>query len=78
MGQADRQTLLRKAVVAVACTLAVIMHAMWSDGTHYIGDATRPKPTPSGARRSRIAAFWERTMNRTTPVERDTAAEQQT
>jgi transposase len=28
----------RKAVVAVARKLAVIMHAMWSDGTFYVGD----------------------------------------
>ncbi|ESW90268.1 hypothetical protein X772_08355 [Mesorhizobium sp. LSJC280B00] len=30
----------RKACVAVARKLAVIMHAMWSDGTFYVGDAT--------------------------------------
>jgi transposase len=29
----------KKAVVAVARKLAVIMHAMWSDGTDYVGDA---------------------------------------
>jgi transposase len=29
-----------KAAVAVARKLAVIMHAMWSDGTNYIGDPT--------------------------------------
>ncbi|MDT9071524.1 IS110 family transposase, partial [Escherichia coli] len=29
----------RKAVVAVARKLAVIMHAMWVDGTVYVGDA---------------------------------------
>jgi len=29
----------RKACVAVARKLAVIMHAMWSDGTFYVGDA---------------------------------------
>jgi transposase len=28
----------RKAVVAVARKLAVIMHAMWVDGTFYVGD----------------------------------------
>jgi transposase len=27
-----------KATVAVARKLAVVMHAMWSDGTVYIGD----------------------------------------
>lgn len=30
----------RKAVVAVARKLSVIMHAMWSDGTFYVGDPT--------------------------------------
>ena len=29
----------RKATVAVARKLAVIMHAMWTDGTCYVGDA---------------------------------------
>ena len=29
----------RKACVAVARKLAVIMHAMWIDGTFYIGDS---------------------------------------
>ena len=28
----------RKACAAVARKLAVIMHAMWSDGTFYVGD----------------------------------------
>lgn len=28
----------RKATVAVARKLAVIMHAMWTDGTCYVGD----------------------------------------
>jgi transposase len=28
----------RKATVAVARKLAVIMHAMWTDGTFYVGD----------------------------------------
>ena len=28
----------RKATVAVARQLAVIMHAMWTDGTRYVGD----------------------------------------
>jgi transposase len=28
-----------KATVAVVCKLAVIMHAMWTDGTCYVGDA---------------------------------------
>lgn len=30
----------RKATVAVARKLAVIMHAMWTDGTCYVGDVT--------------------------------------
>ena len=29
----------RKATVAMARKLAVIMHAMWTDGTCYVGDA---------------------------------------
>ncbi len=29
----------RKATVAVARKLAVIMHATWTDGTCYVGDA---------------------------------------
>ncbi|BCG70769.1 hypothetical protein MesoLj113a_19270 [Mesorhizobium sp. 113-1-2] len=29
----------RKACVAVARRLAMIMHAIWSDGTFYVGDA---------------------------------------
>lgn len=33
----------RKATVAVARKLAVIMHAMWVDGTLYSGD---PTPAP--------------------------------
>lgn len=28
----------RKAIVAVARKLAVIMHAMWTNGTFYVGD----------------------------------------
>jgi transposase len=28
----------RKATVAVACKLTVVMHAMWVDGTFYCGD----------------------------------------
>lgn len=34
----DREIAKRKACVAVARKLAVIMHAMWSDGTFYVGD----------------------------------------
>lgn len=36
----------RKACVAVARKLAVIMHAMWSDGTFYVGD---PAASPTDA-----------------------------
>ena len=32
----------QKACVAVARKLAVIMHAMWCDGTFYVGDAQQP------------------------------------
>lgn len=34
-----RRSCHRKATVAVARKLAVIMHAMWTDGTCYVGDA---------------------------------------
>jgi hypothetical protein len=30
----------RKATVAVARKMAVVMHAMWRDGAAYVGDAT--------------------------------------
>jgi hypothetical protein len=36
--QIAKRSCHRKAVVAVARKLAVIMHAMWSDGTFYVGD----------------------------------------
>ena len=38
-----RRTSHRKATVAVARKLAVIMHAMWVDGTFYCGDPTASK-----------------------------------
>lgn len=38
--QIAKRSCHRKAVVAVARKLAVIMHAMWSDGSFYVGDAT--------------------------------------
>jgi len=37
--QVAKRSCHRKAVVAVARKLAVIMHAMWSDGSFYVGDA---------------------------------------
>ena len=37
----------RKATVAVARKLAVIMHAMWVDGTFYCGD---PEASPADVR----------------------------
>jgi hypothetical protein len=49
----------REAVVAVARKLAVIMHAMWSDGTVYCGDpATSARP--QCRLRATIAGCWER------------------
>jgi hypothetical protein len=40
LGQAiARRCCHRKACVAVARKLAVIMHAVWSEGTFYVGDA---------------------------------------
>ncbi|WP_281040876.1 transposase [Mesorhizobium sp. M7A.F.Ca.US.011.01.1.1] len=45
----------RKACVAVARKLAVIMHAMWSDGTFYVGDSTanRSDAAPRAHRQDR-------------------------
>lgn len=42
----------RKACVAVARKLAMIMHAMWSDGTFYVGDSTANRS--DAARRAHI------------------------
>jgi hypothetical protein len=50
----------RKACVALARKLAVIMHAMWSDGTFCVGDLAASGPTPPSVRRSRTASCWER------------------
>lgn len=36
----------RKACVAVARKLAVIMHAMWSDGTFHVGDPAASEDAP--------------------------------
>lgn len=41
--QIAKRSCHRKAVVAVARKLAVIMHAMWSDGIFYVGDAAAPE-----------------------------------
>lgn len=38
--QLAKRSCHRKACVAVARKLAVIMHAIWSDGTFYVGDVT--------------------------------------
>jgi transposase len=56
----------RKAVVAVARKLGVIMHAMWVDGTFYCGDRRHPKRMSALARRPRIASTSERTHERDT------------
>jgi transposase len=53
----------RKATVAVARKLAVIMHAMWLDGTFYCGD-----PTASAADVSARAAEKERRLLRARAV----------
>lgn len=50
----------RKACVAVARRLAVTMHAIWSDGTFYVGDPAASQATPAGASVTRPASFWER------------------
>ena len=56
----------RKATVAVARKLAVIMHAMWVDGTFYRGDRRQPRrtsaPTPPLRRASCCAVTHERWM----------------
>lgn len=51
----------RKACVAVARKLAVIMHAMWSDGTFYVGDAAASQvDVAQRARMARPVSFWVR------------------
>ncbi len=50
----------RKACVAVACKLTVVMHALWSDGTFYVGDAAAHRATARSARMPRPASFWVR------------------
>ncbi len=52
----------KKAVVAVARKLAVIMHAMWRDGSEY---ADRPDgcSAEKTRRRRRIASFWAPTRD---------------
>lgn len=52
-----KRTSHRKATVAVARKLAVIMHAMWVDGTFYCGD-----PAASQADVSERAAVKERKL----------------
>jgi transposase len=47
----------RKATVAVARKLAVIMHAMWVDGSFYVGD-----PAPDSAERAARQAVKERKL----------------
>lgn len=49
----------RKACVAVARKLAVIMDAMWSDGTFYVGDSTANRSDAARALIGRIARCWE-------------------
>jgi len=52
--QIAKRSCHRKAVVAVARKLAVIMHAMWSDGTFYVGDAAEAET--DAAKRAQIKA----------------------
>jgi hypothetical protein len=47
----------KKAVVAVARKLAVVMHAMWRDGTLF-ADRPHAEDTPAGATTRRIASCW--------------------
>lgn len=54
----------RKACVAVARKLAVIMHAMWSDGTFYVGDAAMSDTDAAQGATSRIDACSERSDER--------------
>ncbi len=43
----------RKATVAVSRKMAVIMHAMWSDGTSYIGDPSASETEVPGRARTK-------------------------
>lgn len=58
--QIAKRSCHRKAVVAVARKLAVIMHAIWSDGTFYVGNLAASETKPPDARKSRTASSWQR------------------
>lgn len=49
--------------------LAVIMHAIWSDGTFYVGDSARTEVMLPFALIPRIAGCWGRSMNGATEIE---------
>ena len=54
-----------KACVAVARKLAVIMHAIWTDGTAYIGDpCADAREVRKASRRQAAQAFWRRMHER--------------
>jgi hypothetical protein len=54
-----RRSCHRKPTVAVARKLAVIMHAMWTDGTCYVGDAADTPAIAQHAPPARMANCWE-------------------
>jgi hypothetical protein len=49
----------RKATVAVARKLSVIMHALWANGTCYVGDAAASASDRAARARGRMASCWE-------------------
>ncbi|MGX5806091.1 hypothetical protein ACWGS9_33600 [Bradyrhizobium sp. Arg314] len=53
----------REVYVAVAAKLAVIMRAIWSDGTFYVGDSALARPSQRSARMARTASFWGALMS---------------
>ena len=59
----------RKACVAVARKLAVIMHAIWTDGTFYLGDSAAPKRCCPARLSQGSQAAGSASMNGATEVE---------
>ena len=53
----DRRAPPQEAIVATGRKLAVIMHAIWRDGTSMRIDCT-PTACRTARRRRRIASFW--------------------
>lgn len=60
-GQAiARRSCHRKACVAVARKLAVIMHAIRTDGTFYVADRVASQAEAGRRAHDEAASFWER------------------